>query len=67
MPPLNEANLATQRSIALQPNPSNGNGSAAVSNGASVGSLDVQALAKSVTDAVIEAIAEKYTLIPRKA
>jgi L-fuculose-phosphate aldolase len=67
MPPLNDANLATQSPIALQPNPGSGNGSAAeVSNGASVAGLDVHALAKTVTDAVIEAIAERYALAPRK-
>jgi hypothetical protein len=67
MPPLNEAHLETQSPIALKQTPSdsgNANGSAHGPNGAS--SADLDALVKSVTDAVMAAIAEKYTLVPRK-
>ena len=61
MPPLSEAHLESQSSIALkQPSSdgSNDNGSAA--------SAAPQPLVKALTDAVMAAIAEKYTLIPRK-
>ena len=72
MPPLNDANLSTQSPIALQATPrgaSNDNGAAAAIDNAGLDNargLDIDALAKTVTDAVIETIAEKYTLVPRK-
>jgi len=75
MPPLNDANLSPQSPIALQPNLAGAaNGGAGAPNleaGNPAGvdgprRLNFEALAKTVTDAVIEAIAEKYTLVPRK-
>jgi hypothetical protein len=67
MPPLNEAHLETQSPIALKQPPSdgdNGNGSAA--NSARGLNVETQPLIKALTDAVMAAIAEKYTLVPRK-
>jgi L-fuculose-phosphate aldolase len=67
MPPLNEANLETQSAIALKQassDGSNGNGSAA--NSARGPNVEPQPLVKAVTDAVMAAIAERYTLVPRK-
>jgi L-fuculose-phosphate aldolase len=65
MPPLNEAHLESQSPIALKQASSDAsNGSARGPNGAS--SADHDALVKSLTHAVMAAIAEKYTLVPRK-
>jgi hypothetical protein len=61
MPPLSEAHLESQSPIALKqasPDGGNGNGSAA--------NVEPQPLIKAITDAVMAAIAEKYTLVPRK-
>ncbi len=77
MPPLGDASLEVQSPIALQPAPRGaGNGSASAvdsatspsSNGSidSVSGMDIDALAESITAAVMKAIAEKYTLAPRK-
>jgi len=59
-PPVNEARLEVQSPIALQPAP---RGASAV-DGANGHAFD--ALAKRVTESVMAAIAEKYTLVPRK-
>ena len=64
MPPVNEARLEAQSPIALQPTPRNGN--CANGSAAGVDRGDREALVKSVTESVMEAIAEKYTLAPRK-
>jgi len=73
MPPVNQANLEAQSPIALQPTERGaGNGKASASaldiaagpDGA--GGLDTGELVKSVTESVMAAIAEKYTLVPRK-
>jgi L-fuculose-phosphate aldolase len=80
MPPLSEAHLESQSPIALKQPPSDGssdNDSAANSarnpnsarspNGArGPNNVDPQPLVKAVSDAVMAAIAEKYTLVPRK-
>ena len=79
IPPVNEAHLEAQSPIALQPAARNGdhaNGRASGVDSArgpdSAGGqedlrgLDIAALVKSVTESVMDAIAEKYTLAPRK-
>ena len=77
MPPLNDASLAVQSPIALQPAPRNGShaGASAVDSApgagnagspANAGSIDIDALAKTITESVMQALAEKYALAPRK-
>jgi len=71
MPPVNEARLEAQNPIALQPaarGAGNGSGSVDPSAGSmsSAGSPAFEALAKTITESVMAAIAEKYTLVPRK-
>ena len=77
MPPLSDASLEAQSPIALQPaSHGAGNGSAAVADsvdapesaGSASGgsSTDIDALVRSVTESVMQAIAEKYALAPRK-
>jgi L-fuculose-phosphate aldolase len=71
MPPLSDASLEVQSPIALQPTPRGvGNGSASVVDSASgpssTGGPNIDALVRSVTESVMAAIAEKYTLAPRK-
>ncbi len=77
MPPLSDANLEAQSSIALQPaSRSIGNGTAAAADRVdgsdsaggpnSASGIDIDALVRSVTESVMAAIAEKYTLAPRK-
>ncbi len=61
VPPLNEAHLEAQSPIALQPAPRNGS-----HGNPSASGVDPEALTKAVADAVMAAIAEKYTLAPRK-
>lgn len=69
MPPFADVNLSMQSPIALQPAQA-GNGKANVSAAENAleiaGGADFQAFVKAVTQSVIEAIAEKYTLIPQK-
>ncbi len=71
MPPLNDASLEAQSPIALQPATRGaGHGSNSVVESAggpgSASSVDIDALTRSVTESVMAAIAEKYTLAPRK-
>ncbi|MGB8030672.1 MAG: class II aldolase/adducin family protein [Terracidiphilus sp.] len=71
MPPLNDANLAVQSPIALQPTSRGaGNGSASQVDSAGgsdgIGGPNFDALVKAITESVMAAIAEKYTLVPRK-
>ena len=61
MPPLSDASLAVQSPIALKHAPDDGNHA----NGR-VSGADLQALVQSVTESVMQAIAEKYALAPRK-
>jgi L-fuculose-phosphate aldolase len=67
MPPLSEAHLETQSPIALKQTPSDGSSD----NGGGVNSargpnIETQLLIKALTESVMAAIAEKYTLVPRK-
>jgi L-fuculose-phosphate aldolase len=61
MPPMSDANLAVQSPIALKHAPDDGNHA----NG-NVTGADLQALVQAVTESVMAAIAEKYTVVPRK-
>jgi L-fuculose-phosphate aldolase len=61
MPPLSDASLEAQSPIALKHAPDDGNHA----NG-SVSGVDLQALVQAVTESVMRAIAEKYTVAPRK-
>ncbi|MEI9968816.1 MAG: class II aldolase/adducin family protein [Terracidiphilus sp.] len=67
MPPLSEAHLKTQSPIALKQASSDGssdNGSTA--NSAGGRNVETQPLIKALTESVMAAIAEKYTLVPRE-
>ena len=61
MPPLSDTNLAVQSPIALKHAPDDG-----IHANGRVSGLDLQSLVQSVTESVMAAIAEKYTLVPRK-
>jgi L-fuculose-phosphate aldolase len=61
IPPVSEAHLEAQSPIALQPTPRNGS-----HGNASAFGVEPEAIIKAVADAVMAAIAEKYTLAPRK-
>lgn len=67
VPPVNGPRLEAQSPIALrQASRAGKHANGSVSGLQSVGGGDLDALVKAVTDAVMEAIAEKYTVAPRK-
>jgi L-fuculose-phosphate aldolase len=67
IPAVNEASLEAQSPIALQPTARNGSrGNASASGPDSASGPNIAALVRLVTESVMAAIAEKYTVAPRK-